>query len=377
MTRVVRAVVVGAGWAGEGYTHALRRAGAEVVALCGRTPEPARAMARKLGVADVRLDWRTAVEELRPEVVVVATPAPPHHDIVQAAAALGCHVLCDKPLGRDAGEARAMLEAVVAAGLTHAYGATSSYAPALRQARRMVVDGVIGEPREVEAVVHFGVPRLLSHFWMHDLAAGGGLLMNVLPHFLGQVQHLLDGAPVWAVGHADPGIDRAPVGPALHDFRDWSPVDPAAAATGEWRPVDADLRATVVVGLATPAAGVVRASWHASAFGVGRHPGHLTVTGTEGALHLTGQPWSEKLEHQRPGSPDWSEIPLEQSDYLPDPVQYGWDRLTEDFLAEIRGGAGAGHPTFRDGLVANQIIDRVRAMSAAPADLAPWTWEAG
>ncbi len=32
----LRAVIIGAGWAGEGHTKALRYAGAEVVAICAR-----------------------------------------------------------------------------------------------------------------------------------------------------------------------------------------------------------------------------------------------------------------------------------------------------------------------------------------------------
>ena len=52
----LRAVVIGAGWASEGHTVALRDAGVEVVALCGRTPEPTRQRAAQLGIADVRLD---------------------------------------------------------------------------------------------------------------------------------------------------------------------------------------------------------------------------------------------------------------------------------------------------------------------------------
>jgi len=46
----VCAIVIGAGWAGEGHSKALRSAGVEIVVLCGRTPEPAQAMAQKLGI---------------------------------------------------------------------------------------------------------------------------------------------------------------------------------------------------------------------------------------------------------------------------------------------------------------------------------------
>ena len=63
----MRAIVIGAGSAGEGHVVGLREAGVEVVAMCGRTPEPAYAMAKQLGVEEVRFDWREAIEEYRPD----------------------------------------------------------------------------------------------------------------------------------------------------------------------------------------------------------------------------------------------------------------------------------------------------------------------
>ena len=75
---MLRGIVIGTGWAGEGYVTALRQADVEVVALCGRSPEPAHAMGARLGIADVRMDWRSAIDDLSPDIVVVATPAEPH-----------------------------------------------------------------------------------------------------------------------------------------------------------------------------------------------------------------------------------------------------------------------------------------------------------
>lgn len=54
----LRGVVIGTGHAGEGHTIALRNSGVDVVAMCGRPPEPARALATKLGIKEVRFDWR-------------------------------------------------------------------------------------------------------------------------------------------------------------------------------------------------------------------------------------------------------------------------------------------------------------------------------
>src|SRR5262245_7158442 len=116
----LRAVVVGTGWAGEGHTIALRDAGVEVVAMGGRTPEAAKAMAGKLGIEDVRFDWQQALEALRPDIVSIATSAAPHREMAEFAAHLGSHIMCDKPLGVNAAEARAMLAAVEQAGVKHA-----------------------------------------------------------------------------------------------------------------------------------------------------------------------------------------------------------------------------------------------------------------
>jgi hypothetical protein len=36
-----------------------------------RTPEPARVMAEKLGIADVRFDWREALMALQPNIIAI------------------------------------------------------------------------------------------------------------------------------------------------------------------------------------------------------------------------------------------------------------------------------------------------------------------
>ncbi|RYD41032.1 MAG: hypothetical protein EOP83_34445, partial [Verrucomicrobiaceae bacterium] len=88
----LRAIVVGAGWAGEGHALALRAAGVEVVAICGRSVGPTRELASRLGMPEARLDWRDAISDLRPDIVTIATPAASHMEMAIAAAASGCHV---------------------------------------------------------------------------------------------------------------------------------------------------------------------------------------------------------------------------------------------------------------------------------------------
>ena len=131
----IRAVVIGAGWAAEGHTIGLRDAGVEVVALVGRTPEPAYQRAADLGITDVRFDWRAGLEELRPEIVSIATPADSHRAIAEFAVELGCHVVYEKPLATNSADALVMHQVVERASLKHGYAATGRYAPAIQQTR--------------------------------------------------------------------------------------------------------------------------------------------------------------------------------------------------------------------------------------------------
>ena len=77
----LRAVVVGAGFAGEGHTVALRENGVAVEAICARTPSAVQATAQRLGVPRASTDWRATIDEIHPEIVAVATPAGAHAEM--------------------------------------------------------------------------------------------------------------------------------------------------------------------------------------------------------------------------------------------------------------------------------------------------------
>jgi predicted dehydrogenase len=93
----LRAVVVGAGWAGEGHTIALQHCGVDVVAICARQADVVRAVADRLGVQEASTDWRQTLETVRPQIVALATPASLRREVIETAAALGAHIFCDKP----------------------------------------------------------------------------------------------------------------------------------------------------------------------------------------------------------------------------------------------------------------------------------------
>ena len=362
----LQAVVIGSGWAGEGHTIALRAAGVEVVAMCGRTPEPAIAKARKLGIPNVRFDWREAVEEFKPHIVSIATPARPHREMAEAAASLGCHVVCEKPLATNARDARAMLTAVEKAGVKHAYCTTSRYGPAVIYGRKLIADGLIGQVREVESIAHTGDPSQMPFNWFHQLSEGGGLLNNLFTHKLGQVLHVTGGEVVAAAGEARRLIERAPVGPRVHDFRElFGPaIYQKSGEPKEWREVDADFGYTVMIKLRMPDGHIATALFQASV-GKSPCPDYLALHGTKGTLCLTGPNSPDRIHHFDWESRKWEEMPIPQEIMASLPqadnfVQRDWNHLFREFVADVRGESYAGYPTFRDGWVAAEIIEIAR-----------------
>jgi len=360
------AIVVGAGWAGEGHTIALRAAGVEVVAMCGRTPEPARAMAAKLGILELRFDWRKALEEFKPDIVAIATPAAPHCEIALAAAELGCHLICDKPLAVNCQEAQAMLLAVQRVGVKHAYAPTSRYGPAIIYARELLSSGLIGQIQQIEAADHIDL-KSWPFGWIHQLSQGGGALNNGLTHKLAQIIRLTDSQVIAVMGQTHGPFGRAYVGAPIHDFREFFrlPASAIPPENAEWREADADQGYTVLLQLRTTQGQLIGAliEWTAGAHLAANH---LTLFGTQGTLSLAGPHALDGIQHFDRARQAWQNMPVPQRilDAMPqveDPVQRDWNQLFREFVADVRGEGYAGYPTFHDGWIAAEIIDTVRS----------------
>jgi predicted dehydrogenase len=105
----------------------------------------ARDAAARFGFEAHTGDWRRVVEDPSVDVVDIATPNDSHAEIAIAAAKAGKHILCEKPMARDAAESKRMLEAAEAAGICHMVAFNYRRTPAVATAARMIADGEIGE----------------------------------------------------------------------------------------------------------------------------------------------------------------------------------------------------------------------------------------
>jgi predicted dehydrogenase len=374
----LRAVIIGAGWAGEGHTIGLRDAGVTVMAICGRTPEPAYARAHQLAIANVRFDWRAALEEFRPDIVSIATPGDMHRVIAEHAAMLGCHIVCEKPLATTAADARAMLAAVEQAGVQHAYAATGCYAPAILHAEALVTQGVIGLVREIESYERFVLPPTMPYSWAFDNPHGGGLLANIFTHKLAQVLRVTGGRPIASAGVATMKTRRMPIAPIVHDFRQlFGPIEgwePSQAT--EWHEATSDVASMVVVDLRMPQGHTARATFQLSVGGIGPYAPQLVLFGDGGTLAMGSGYHDALVRRYHPARAAWEDLPLPERlmmtlPAVEDPVQRAWNQLFRTFVAALRGSGSGDFLTFRDGRVALDIIEMALAghgWSALPDD---------
>lgn len=84
-------------------------------AVCARNADRAKGFAENWGYQSIETDWRALVERKDIDLIDVASPNDTHAEIAIAAAKAGKMLLCEKPLGRTAAEAKGMVDAVEAA----------------------------------------------------------------------------------------------------------------------------------------------------------------------------------------------------------------------------------------------------------------------
>jgi len=159
-----------------------------LVAICGRHEAAVAEAARRYGYETYYTDWRRMLEDDRIQLLDNGSSNDAHAEPSILAAQQGKHILCEKPMARNAEEARQMLDAVTRAGVKHMVAFNYRFVPAIRQARDLIQSGVLGRLYHYRAVYlqewlmpHYGTPRL----WRMDKkSAGTGALGDLASHII-------------------------------------------------------------------------------------------------------------------------------------------------------------------------------------------------
>jgi len=144
----IRIGLIGAGRMGSVYAHTLAFsvAEADLVAVADANPQAAEAAAARIGAENWYGDYRALLDQKDIQAVVIASPTGTHVEVVQAAAAAGKEIYCEKPLAMTLAGCDAAIAAAQSAGVRLMVGFMRRFDPAYVLARKKIDEGVIGTP---------------------------------------------------------------------------------------------------------------------------------------------------------------------------------------------------------------------------------------
>lgn len=345
---------IGIGLIGTGFARSTQAPafsvceGAELVAVCSGNFSNAQSVAADLNIEHACEDYHEllAIEDV--SLVVVSTPPHLHHEIALAALNAGKHVICEKPMAMNAGQAREMAELAASrpdqlAIIDHEL----RFNPTWRRMKELVDGGFLGDIHHVNVIISSGFRHSTQRpwNWWSQKSAGGGLLGALGSHAIDALH--------WMFGDIEAVCST--VATMVPERKD--PV------TSEMRPNETDDYAAFLVRF-TPHDG---RSMHGvvllSALFTSGGKNQITAVGSKGTLVLDGE---ETLIGAAGFNHQFEDMTLtdraREIAIVPDNI---WARsfyhLARETVQALREGRTeiAHAATFNDGLHCQEVIDAV------------------
>ena len=249
MNDTVRWGILGTGRIARDFAEALQATpGATLAAVASRSQQSADAFGDAYRVPLRLASYAALADSPDVDLVYIGTPHALHAENVLAMLAGGKGVLCEKPFTLNRAQAEPAVALARTRGLFLMEAMWSRFLPGLREARRLVASGALGEVSQASADFGFvagGGPE--GRLFNPELGGGALLDLGIYPLSL----------TAWLLG----------------------PVE-AVQAQAELGPTGVDLQTVFLLRHAGGALSTCACTLKA------RTPGHLTVSGTRGHLRL-------------------------------------------------------------------------------------------
>lgn len=326
-----RIAMLGSGFIGRFYADSLQgyRSKDKIVSIYSRREESAKKFADSYKTEHVTTDMEEAISHPDVDIVCIALPNNLHEEAVMLCCKHKKAVMTTKPLGRNAAEAKRMLEAVESAGIFNGYLEDLVYAPKFLKAYESVKNGALG--RILWAKSRETHPGPHSEWFWNIEQAGGGCILDLGCHCV--------------------EITRTYIG------KDIKPVEVMCWADTQVKPIDAEDHAIALIKYENGAIAQFEVSW--------TFRGGLDlrdeVMGTEGTI------WSNNflrtgLEMFTTGKgADYVAEKAESNTGWLFPVgdelnELGYNHMFMDMFNALERGESPKE-TFYDGYVVNSVLD--------------------
>jgi predicted dehydrogenase len=327
----MKIAMLGSGFIGRFYADSLQgyRSKDKIVTIYSRKEESAKKFATDYRVAFATTNMEEAINRPEVEVVCISLPNNLHEEAVMLCVKYKKAVVTTKPLGRNAAEARRMLEAVEKAGIFNGYLEDLVYTPKFLKAHESVKNGALGrilwaKSRETHPGPHSD--------WFWDIEqAGGGCILDLGCHCV--------------------EINRSYIG------KDIKPIDVMCWADTQVKPIDAEDHAIGLVKYENGAIGQFEVSW--------TFRGGLDlrdeVMGTEGTIWINSFLRTGFEMFTTGKSADYVAEKAESNSGWLFPVgdelnELGYNHMFMDMFNALEKGTQPKE-TFYDGYVVNSVLD--------------------
>jgi predicted dehydrogenase len=285
------------------------------------------------------------------DLVSVHSPPFMHQDHVMKAIEHGHAVLCDKPFGLNAIEARAMRDRAREAGVLHFLNCEMRSNPARTKMKELIDEGAIGPVEHVSISFIVNALRGRDHTWLNDTELGGGYIGAFGSHVVDLLRWFLDSevADCGGVSRIEtkvlPDGDGRQIPSTAEDaFTAWFVMQNGCTAS-----VDTAFSACVPM------------------------PQRTTVMGSEAALELAGE---TKLTLRRAPAEDRSlsrverllRAHVEQEGelmmQLPPATEEPHRHMLTPWLAKVKDALSVGQqipPSFDDGVAVADVLEKLKA----------------
>ncbi len=193
-SQIINVGIIGAGAIAVDHANGVQAyGGAQVAAIADSSAERCRALADKFQIPKVYTDLRKLIADPEIDAVIVGLPNYLHLPVSLAALSAGKHVLLEKPMALNYGEARRIAEAARKHKRVLMPAMNMRFNRKIQTIKALAQRGEFGEFYQAKAywLRRSGCPRFGTWFGQKQFA-GGGAILDIGVHALDAALYLLD-----------------------------------------------------------------------------------------------------------------------------------------------------------------------------------------
>jgi len=188
--------------AAEWMIDAIRANGGHIMGVASGSAEHGKAYAEKHDIPE-SFTSVDALLDLGLDAVYISSVNNKHKAQLEAAAARGCHIYCEKPLTLTLKEALSMIDTCKGFNVQFATNHHLRWAASHQAIRQAIADGVIGEVRSARVFHAVYLPPHLQGWRVDNPGAGGGVVLDITVHNCDILAFLLGEYPTTVTSMTD------------------------------------------------------------------------------------------------------------------------------------------------------------------------------